>query len=370
MFNMRNPTTEFMPFKERLHDMFVKPLQIAFSLREVISRQNQVLMSLRITPAMQPHEKWVNSIKMFNSAFGFEQGRPVGPLVELIGPIVPRVYSALTPEIQQFLDNHKRVVYGAFGQHAWSTEADGRLIMTTLLETLEAGEVDDIVWASRNLNEMFPVSITTSSNTAYDIQGFYNNREKEGPILFLDWAPQVAILNHPSTSVFVTHGGAGSLYESMYAGVRLVILPIFDDQPGAAITAEKNGVGLKLDNKKSQQDANEVVSRVAKDIDGKFQSNTNRFKALVQTRSKIGVNRGANLVEEVLFMHVDGGKIPHRYDVRRNVSFFKANNLDIYAFILVLVVCAGYGVWSFFSFIITLSSEAAKNAGSHEKKLK
>lgn len=362
-----------MSLKDRLHDMCIKPLQFMLLFRKIIARQNQLLMSLGITPAMKPDERWTDSIKLVNSAFGFEQGRPVGPLVELIGPILPKVYPGLTSEIQQFLDNHKCAVFGAFGQHAWPTEADGHLIMTALLESLEAGDIDGIVWATRGIKDMFPAYVTTSSNTTYDIQGFYNNDDEKskvkGPILFLDWAPQVAILNHPSTTMFITHGGAGSLYESMHAGVRVVVFPFFGDQPGASITSEKNGIGLRLDCKKSQEEANKVISRVARDEDGKFQTSVNRFKALVQIRSKNGATRGADIVEEVLFMHVDGGKIPHRYDVRRNISFIKANNLDIYASLLVLVACMGYGVWILVSYIIVLASTAT-NMRYHEKKLK
>lgn len=78
-------------------------------------------------------------------------------------------------------------------------------------------------------------------------------------------------------------------------------------------------------------------------MDGKFQANTNKFKALVQIKSKTGVYRGADLVEEVPFIHEDG-KVHHRYDVKNNMSCIKAYNLDIYAFLLVLGVAVIYGI--------------------------
>jgi hypothetical protein len=368
MFTMRVPTTEFMSLKDRMNDMFFKPLQLIFSLRDNMQRQKQIYMSLGIAPPTEPDQKWSDSIKLVNSAFGFEQGRPVGPLVEFVGPILPKKYPALTPSLAKFLDNHKRVTYIGFGQHAWPIETDGHMIMTALLEALEAGDIDGIVWATRGIKDMFPAYVTTSSNTTYDIQSFYDN-EEEGNVLFLNWAPQMAILSHPSTSMFVTHGGAGSLYESFYAGVRVVVYPFFGDQPGAAITTEKNGAGLFLDYKKSQKNANEIVRRVARDEDGKIQASVNRFKTLVQVRSRNGVTRGADIVEEVLFMQVDGGKIPHRWDVKRNMSYIKANNLDIYAFLLILTASIGYGVWNVVAHIMMISS--ATNNGSHEaKKLK
>jgi hypothetical protein len=49
----------------------------------------------------------------------------------------------------------------------------------------------------------------------------------------------MAILNHPSTVMFITHG-------SIPEGMRLLFFPFYGDQPAAAITAEKYGSGLTL----------------------------------------------------------------------------------------------------------------------------
>jgi hypothetical protein len=98
-----------------------------------------------------------------------------------------------------------------------------------------------------------------------------------------------------------------------------------------------------MDITKSQQEANEVVRRVAQDQT--MQDNVNRFKALVQIRANNGARRASDIVEEVLFMRKENGQIPHRWDVKKNMSFIKANNLDIYAFLITLIGCLAYGVW-------------------------
>ncbi|KAI8096029.1 hypothetical protein BDF21DRAFT_394307 [Thamnidium elegans] len=341
-FNMKNPTTEFMSLRDRIIYKFINPARFYFMLRSSINSQNKIFKSLGVKPALRLHEKYKDNVKIVNTALGFEQGRPLGPLVEFVGPILPKSYSSLTPDLEDFLSTHKRVAYVAFGQFVSCKESDGTLVLTGLLESLESKSIDGIIWATRDEYGMFPSYITTLSNTTYDVQSF---RQGNKNILFLNWAPQMAILQHKSTRMFVTHGGAGSLYESSYAGVPVVVYPFFSDQGSAAATSEKNGIGLFLNREKSQINANNIIERVAKDADGQFQFNINRFKALVQIKSERGVARGADVVEEVLFVQKDG-KVEYRMDVKRNMSFIKANNIDLYMFVLSFIICFSYGSWN------------------------
>ncbi|GAA5806586.1 hypothetical protein HPULCUR_012126 [Helicostylum pulchrum] len=342
LINLKIPTTEFMSLKDRIIFKFINPARYAFKLRSSIINENKMLKSLGVKPVLHLYKKYKDTVKLVNTAFGFEQGRPVGPLIEFVGPIVLKSHSSLTPEIEEFLSTHRRVAYVAFGQLVLGSESDGTLVLTGLLESLESKLIDGIIWATRGEYDMFPSYITTQSNTTYDVQSF---RQGGKDILFLNWAPQMAILQHTSTRMFVTHGGAGSLYETSYAGVPVVVYPFFGDQDSAAVTSEKNGIGLFLNRQESQINANNIIGRVAKDADGQFQFNINRFKALVQIKSERGVVRGADVVEEVLFVQKDG-KLEYRMDVKRNMSFIKANNIDLYTFVTSFIICFSYGTWN------------------------
>ncbi|KAK4517944.1 C2 domain-containing protein [Mucor velutinosus] len=168
-----------------------------------------------------------NSIKLFNTAFGFESARPLGPLVEFIGPIVPKsAASKLTQDLDHFLVNHQRVACIAFGQHATTNETELTALFAGLLEAYEIGYIDGMIWSIRGLDGIIPSVIVTSSNPTYHIHQLLN-QNKLNDIAFLQWAPQTAFLQHPSTILFVTHAGAGSLYEGLQAGKRLVFLPLF-----------------------------------------------------------------------------------------------------------------------------------------------
>ncbi|KAI8646822.1 hypothetical protein BD408DRAFT_336454 [Parasitella parasitica] len=330
MTTMHIPTSAHMTLWQRLDGKFIKPVQMAYTLRHFFKKQRVLFKSLGIKdPVQAPEMRWENSLKIFNTAFGFDIARPLGPLVEFVGPIVASVASSLTPELREFLETHKKVAYIAFGQHAVATDEDVKLLMTGLLEAYEAQELDGIIWATRGLEDVFPDYLSTQSNTTYNVRSFFTDNSKKD-ITFINWAPQIAILNHPSTSMFITHGGAGSLYESLNAGVRVVVFPFFGDQPASAQIAQDNGFGLKMHYTDTQQKATEIICKVARDEGNFFQSNANRYKALVQLNSKFGVVKAANLVEEALFMH-QNGQLLHRRDAKRDMSFVKANNLDLYA---------------------------------------
>lgn len=337
--NMEEPTTLNLSLWQRFDNMFIKPTQFMYQLRHFIKKKNVLYKSLGIAdPVYAPEMRWKDSLKICNTAFGFDMARPLGPLVEFVGPIVTSFAPSLTSELDQYFKTHKKVAYIAFGQHAIPFTHDVELLMTGLLEAYETQELDGIIWATRGLEDIFPDQLTTQSNTTYNVQSFFENNNKKD-IKFINWAPQIAILNHPSTSLFITHGGSGSLYESLNAGVRVVVLPFFGDQPGSAQIAQRNGVGLKLDYKVSQQKATEIIKTVARDDGNYFQTNANRFKAIVQLNSKFGIIRAANLIEEVLFTH-QNGQLLHRRDVKRDMSFVKANNLDLYAIIATVVLAS------------------------------
>ena len=50
-----------------------------------------------------------------------------------------------------------------------------------------------------------------------------------------------AILNYTNTKVFLTHGGANSIHETLYTGTRALILPLTADQYGNAQRIESAG---------------------------------------------------------------------------------------------------------------------------------
>ncbi|KAK4514770.1 uncharacterized protein ATC70_002373 [Mucor velutinosus] len=343
MLTMSEPSTVNMSLWQRFDTTFLKPAHFIYKLRHFAKEQHALFTSLGIEdPVKVPEDRWRDSLKIVNSAFGFELARPLGPLVELVGPITTIKAPPLTQELARFMETHSKVAYVAFGQHVVVSPKDIQLLLSGLLEAYEAKELDGIIWATRGLENEFPDTLTTASNRTYNIQSFFQDNGSKD-INFINWAPQIAILNHPSTSMFITHGGAGSLYESLNAAVPVVVFPFFGDQPAAAKNAEKNGFGMRLDYNEPQERATEIIRTVARDQGNHFRENVKRFQFLVQLNNKIGVSKAATLVEEVLFTHQDG-QLLHRRDVKRDMTFFKAYNLDLYAVVLAVLVASIIGL--------------------------
>ena len=62
----------------------------------------------------------------------------------------------------------------------------------------------------------------------------------------IQWAPQNDILAHTGTKVFVTHGGANSVYEAAYHGIPIVALPIAAEQPHNAAKVTSGTASFQL----------------------------------------------------------------------------------------------------------------------------
>ncbi|VDM61493.1 unnamed protein product [Angiostrongylus costaricensis] len=78
------------------------------------------------------------------------------------------------------------------------------------------------------------------------------------------WAPQVEILQHNKTVVFISHGGQKSVKETICGGVPAVYIPLFAEQAHNGELARKAGFAETLHKKRLSSDLLEkVVKKVA-----------------------------------------------------------------------------------------------------------
>ncbi|KAF7730957.1 hypothetical protein EC973_001003 [Apophysomyces ossiformis] len=341
-FTDRDDTSLHQSFGARFYNNFISPLVTMIRFKQKLD----ILLQCKAEMGVKDGYNFLakvgkDSLKLVNNFFGFEAPRPMGPLVELVGPIITRSDDTLSHLLRRFLDMRHNVAYVAFGQNFISTSADAKLILTALYENIEQGILDGFVWASPSKN--LPIVVKTSSGNSYAIgEPQLLNTTSGG--LFLEWAPQQAILHHPSVVVFVSHGGQSSMFESLSAGKRLVIFPFSSDQPVNALKAERNRWGASLSYQASQREAFEVIRKVAVDENGTMQQSIDRYKTMVQIHSKHGAIRGADLVEEVALTNING-KLPHRYEASREMSFLKAHNIDLYAVLSLSLIISAFFLW-------------------------
>lgn len=335
---MEDFTTEYQSFGTRFYHKFILYWINVYKYYPHIKDMASRRKAIGITTKLESHSKtWKHSLRLVNNLFGYIPARPIGPLAEYVGPIIPTTYSLLNDDLQQFLESHQRVVYVAFGQLAIPSPKTIELILTGLLENMELGLIDGFIWATVHAAGNFPPTITTLSGITYDIAAMLNNAHEHAHLV--KWAPQTAVLLHPSTVVFVSHGGLGSWHESMYAGVPMILVPFFADQPGNALLIERQGLGGILKKDATLEEAVKLFKNITGDKDREIKGNVKRMQALTQIHSKHGTVRGADLVEEVAYTHKNG-LLSHRQSPAERMSFIRVNNIDLFA-ALGLILTAG-----------------------------
>ncbi|GMS83155.1 hypothetical protein PENTCL1PPCAC_5330, partial [Pristionchus entomophagus] len=89
------------------------------------------------------------------------------------------------------------------------------------------------------------------------------------------WLPQNDMLNDPRLSVFITHGGQGSVTEANTAGIPLIVIPVVTDQTRNANQVKRNGLGIIVD--KSELETPNALRKAIREI---LRDKSYRTKAL------------------------------------------------------------------------------------------
>jgi hypothetical protein len=79
-------------------------------------------------------------------------------------------------------------------------------------------------------------------------EGFLERTKGRG-LVVTSWAPQVDVLNHPATGVFVTHCGWNSTLEAIAAGVPMLCWPLAgaEQRMNKVFITEDMGVGVEME---------------------------------------------------------------------------------------------------------------------------
>ncbi|KAJ3045594.1 hypothetical protein HDV00_009251 [Rhizophlyctis rosea] len=155
---------------------------------------------------------------------------PVGPLATVENGVKSKISPPPTPEaakILTFLDSHppNSVIYLSMGTIA---RPDAAQILQFYLALKNSNR--PFVWSlNETVRHLLPEDqITHSISTG----------------LILSWVPQVTVLSHPSTSLFISHAGWNGTMETITAGVPMVCFPQFGDQHDNAALLQRQGVAV------------------------------------------------------------------------------------------------------------------------------
>ncbi|KAI8057645.1 hypothetical protein BDF22DRAFT_615911 [Syncephalis plumigaleata] len=239
-------THETTGFLDRFYDKLIRPALYYWDLRNTTQLRNSIAAELNISTYEFMADRWKQGFVLVNNFFGLEIPRALSPNVFLVGPCMPRNYPPLSDELKLFLGNHKRTVYVGFGSNMILSSWRMTLLLRSLISAHADGLIDGVVWGLMNTataGDHIPTSLTIDG-TVHTISDMRSGKHLF--IRMMDRAPQRAVLEHPSTILFITHCGIASIYETMFAGVPILGLPIFGDQPSNAIRMYEHGAGLWL----------------------------------------------------------------------------------------------------------------------------
>ena len=241
-------------------------------------------------------------IFLVNSFFGLEPAKDVPPLLMAAGPILSDKWEQLNEKHEQFIQNKASVTYVAFGTHVILTFLTVKKIIQGLASAMQDGCIDGVVWSMgqnttkhiSHLDHQHPSPVVDTS-----LPDLVQNKHPSW--LFLEHAPQRALLDHRSVKIFLTHAGPSSANESLYHGVPMLSMPIYGDQLPNSMRLREAGVALCIE--KHAFTSAEIAAKVAairRDADGSFTRNVRRMQRIAHVASR-RKHSAADLIEEYMY---------------------------------------------------------------------
>ena len=275
-----------------------------------------------------------------NSFFGFEIPRDLPPTCAPIGPLLNDTYPPLDDECGKFLSERSSVVYIALGTHIILANSDASKIIQGLALLYKEGLIDGIIW-----------SIGKSGRQDLDLQtvlewGCSSSRyvslgdilaSKAPSFLCSSFVPQRAILEHPSTRLYFTHGGGSSANEGLFHGKLMLSMGVFMDQIANTARLVDGGVAETLN--KFGFTSMELYVKAKKlllDKDKTYGRNSLRLMRIARIASK-RKHYAADLIEEHMYdaelRFQDGKELRpmHLQTADMRMSKWKARNWDLWA---------------------------------------
>ncbi|XP_049337951.1 UDP glucuronosyltransferase 5 family, polypeptide G1 [Astyanax mexicanus] len=243
--------------------------------------------------------------------FVFDFPRPSMPNFVYIGGFQCRQAQAISAELEDFVQSSGEhgVVVMSFGVMVTALPKE----ITEAIASAFARLPQKVIW--RYMGER-PSSL--GNNT-----------------LLLDWLPQNDLLGHPKTRAFVSHGGTNGIYEAIYHGVPVLLLPLLFDQFDNAIRLEVRGAARVLEvSTLTSNDFLEGIEDVIKNPS---------YRSSIQKLSQLHHDRPISPLKSTVFWieYVLRNKgAQHLQSPANSLPWYTYHCLDVLSFLLVFILVA------------------------------
>ncbi|XP_017771338.1 PREDICTED: UDP-glucuronosyltransferase 2C1-like, partial [Nicrophorus vespilloides] len=170
------------------------------------------------------------------------------------------------------------------------------------------------------------------SKSKYNILWKFDGKLPYNPknVKIAKWLPQKAILSHPKTVAFITHGGFGSITEAIFHGVPMIAIPFFGDQQKNVAETAQRGFAIQLE---LEDISEESLSTSMEEITG-----NSVYRDRIRSASDIFKNQPMNPMEKAVFWveHFVKHKGAKHMKIRK-MPWYQYMLLDVFAFILTIL---------------------------------
>lgn len=178
-------------------------------------------------------------------------------------------FAAAWPQIKNRVREGQRLIYCSFGTYY---QGPDRTLLTFIENLLDV------------VRELADVQLICSVNRLV-IETVRAWHRQPGNVYFFSRVPQLPVLQQ--ADVFITHGGFGSIKESIYYEVPMLVYPLDPhyDQPGNALKVAYHGLGLRgmFQHERRADLAGKLGQLLEEDT---FKANIRRFKATCTEKSE------------------------------------------------------------------------------------
>ncbi|KAK9306718.1 hypothetical protein QLX08_002635 [Tetragonisca angustula] len=257
------------------------------------------------------------TLALVNSHYSFHGIRSFAPAVIEVGGLhVQDEEIPLPPKLKNWLDT-----------------ADHGLVYFTLgsLMNIETLPRDTLLGLYASFRKISPIRVLMRIANATKLPpGLPDN------VVVSSWIPQISVLKHKNTRVFITHGGLMGTQEAVYYGVPTIGIPVFSDQiRNVNIMVHKN-IGILL----RSEDLGERSMDIALHAilhDPKYRKSARKMSHMFRDRPMNGLDTAIYWTEYVIRNGPDSLKSP-----AVDMPWWKLNLIDVFVFLIAFFVLVLY----------------------------
>ena len=314
------PFTTKMTFFQRFGNLFLKflyetlPVIMGFDKPfEEMKEKYGLNTSLSISNTLRRA-----SIKLVNSNFAVDYPAPIEPDTVLIGGFSVSEPKSLPQDLEDFMQSAEHgVIVMSFG---------------TLVSSFSQEWVKIFMKAFKQLPYKVLWKLKEETSATID------QAELSNQIKILRWIPQVDVLSHPKTKLFISHCGLNGMYEAAAFGVPVLAIPLSGDQFNHAMKVTeylKMGVQLDINTMTSEQLLSGISEVLATP---NYTDNAQRVQARFKEQPAVMAENIDYWVNYV----VKYQGATHLASVARGMTWYEYFSIDVIAFSVLCIMAAGY----------------------------